>query len=111
VGNGRDIESLGDHIAGWDALCFRGSNLSTSHRLVPVSYREQWQKDELAHSAGTPVEARSKATIKMVFITTVQHRIRNAAPERHTHWPQPFYEFPAFWPYWIYFDLDAPPLY
>jgi hypothetical protein len=38
-------------------------------------------------------------------------RILDTAPERHSRWLQPFSEFPAFWPYWIYFDLDAAPLY
>jgi uncharacterized protein len=38
-------------------------------------------------------------------------RILDTAPERHPRFLQPFYAFPAFWPYWVYFDLDAPPLY
>jgi uncharacterized protein len=38
-------------------------------------------------------------------------RIVDTAPERHTRFLQPFYAFPAFWPYWLYFDLDAAPLY
>ncbi|HLW48140.1 MAG TPA: beta-L-arabinofuranosidase domain-containing protein [bacterium] len=38
-------------------------------------------------------------------------RIRDTAPERHTRFLEPFYAFPAFWPYWVYFDLDATPLY
>jgi uncharacterized protein len=42
---------------------------------------------------------------------TLRFHIRDTAPERHPRFLQPFYEFPAFWPYWIYFDLDAPPLY
>jgi DUF1680 family protein len=41
----------------------------------------------------------------------LRYRILDTAPERHTRYLQPFYEFPAYWPYWIYFDLDAPPLY
>ena len=41
----------------------------------------------------------------------LRFRILNTAPERHTRYLQPFSEFPAFWPYWVYFDLDAPPLY
>jgi len=32
-------------------------------------------------------------------------------PERHGRFLQPLYAFPAFWPSWIYFDLDAAPLY
>jgi hypothetical protein len=42
---------------------------------------------------------------------TLHFRILDTAPERHSRWLQPFSEFPAFWPYWIYFDLDAAPLY
>jgi uncharacterized protein len=38
-------------------------------------------------------------------------RILDTAPERHTRFLEPFYAFPAFWPYWVYFDLDARPLY
>ena len=41
----------------------------------------------------------------------LRFRILDTAPERHTRYLQPFYEFPAYWPYWVYFDLDAPPLY
>lgn len=41
----------------------------------------------------------------------LRFRILNTAPERHTRYLQPFYDFPAFWPYWVYFDLDAAPLY
>ncbi len=42
---------------------------------------------------------------------TLHFRILDTAPERHSRWLQPFSEFPAYWPYWIYFDLDAAPLY
>ena len=42
---------------------------------------------------------------------TLHYRIVDRAPERHPRWLQPFWEFPAVWPYWVYFDLDAPPLY
>ncbi len=41
----------------------------------------------------------------------LRFRILDAAPERHPRFLQPLYAFPAFWPYWAYFDLDAPPLY
>jgi DUF1680 family protein len=41
----------------------------------------------------------------------VRFRIRDSLPERHTRYLQPFYSFPKGWPYWIYFDLDADPLY
>jgi DUF1680 family protein len=41
----------------------------------------------------------------------VRFRIVDTAPERHRRFLQPLYTFPAFWPYWVYFDLRAPPLY
>jgi DUF1680 family protein len=41
----------------------------------------------------------------------IRFRITDTAPERHVRFLQPFYAFPGFWPYWVYFDLDAPPLY
>jgi DUF1680 family protein len=41
----------------------------------------------------------------------LRFRILNTIPERHTRYLQPLYEFPAFWPYWVYFDLRAAPLY
>ena len=42
---------------------------------------------------------------------TLRYHVVDRAPERHPRWLQPFWEFPAFWPYWVYFDLDVPPLY
>ena len=41
----------------------------------------------------------------------LRFRIINAVPERHTRYLLPLYTFPAFWPYWVYFDLHAEPLY
>ena len=41
----------------------------------------------------------------------LRFRITNTVPERHTRYLQPLYSVPAFWPYWVYFDLTAPPLY
>jgi len=38
-------------------------------------------------------------------------RVINTAPERHTRHFRPLRSFPAYWPHWVYFDLDAPPLY
>jgi hypothetical protein len=35
----------------------------------------------------------------------------DTAPERHRRWLEPLYRFRGFWPYWLYFDLTAPPLY
>ena len=41
----------------------------------------------------------------------LRFRILSATPERHTRYLVPLYSLPPFWPYWIYFDLHAPPLY
>ena len=41
----------------------------------------------------------------------LRFRILDTAPERHRRFLQPLYTFPALWPYWVYFDLHAPPLY
>ncbi len=41
----------------------------------------------------------------------LRFRITNTMPERHTRFLQPLYDFPAHWPYWVYFDLHARPLY
>jgi DUF1680 family protein len=41
----------------------------------------------------------------------LRFRIPNGVPERHTRYLQPLYSIPGFWPYFVYFDLDAPPLY
>src|SRR6185295_17320856 len=37
----------------------------------------------------------------------LRFRIHDPAPERHERFLQPLYTFPAFWPYWVYFDLYA----
>jgi len=41
----------------------------------------------------------------------LRFRILDTAPERHRRFLQPLYTFPAYWPYWVYFDLHARPLY
>ena len=41
----------------------------------------------------------------------LRFRMTNIVPERHTRYLQPLYSVPGFWPYWVYFDLAAPPLY
>jgi DUF1680 family protein len=42
---------------------------------------------------------------------TPRFRILNTVPERHTRYLIPLYSLPPYWPYWVYFDLHAPPLY
>jgi uncharacterized protein len=41
----------------------------------------------------------------------LRFRLINTMPERHTRHLVPLYDLPAFWPYWIYFDLHAEALY
>jgi hypothetical protein len=41
----------------------------------------------------------------------LRFRILDTIPERHIRFLQPLYTVPGFWPYWVYFDLYAPPLY
>ena len=42
---------------------------------------------------------------------SLRFRITNTIPERHSRYLTPLYEFPENWPYWVYFDLRAAPLY
>ena len=41
----------------------------------------------------------------------LRFRILDTAPERHRRFLQPLNTFPAYWPYWVYFDLHGRPLY
>jgi hypothetical protein len=41
----------------------------------------------------------------------VKFRILNTQPERHTRYLLPLRAFPAHGPHWVYFDVDARPLY
>jgi len=92
-------------------------------RLVPV---DQQRPNRVAVMWGPVVLAQDEACCRRPFAlgagaepTTrliregpgLRFRIVDTIPERHTRFLQPFYSFPAFWPYWVYFDLDAPPLY
>ena len=36
-------------------------------------------------------------------------RVVDRVPERHPRWLRSFWEFPAFWPCRVSFDLDAAP--
>lgn len=42
---------------------------------------------------------------------SLRFRITNTVPERHTRYLTPLCDFPENWPYWVYFDLHAAPLY
>ncbi len=72
---------------------------------VVLAQDEACCRRPLALGPGTELEHR------LVQEGPVRFRILDTIPERHTRFLQPLYTFPAFWPYWMYFDLDAPPLY
>jgi uncharacterized protein len=68
-------------------------------------------QDEACCRRPLALERGAKLRDRLVREGPVRFRILDTAPERHTRFLQPYYAFPAFWPYWVYFDLDAPPLY
>ena len=94
-----------------------------SLRAVPV---DAHHPDRVALMYGPVVLAQDEACCRRPFslapatsLTTrlvregpgLRFRITNTVPERHTRFLQPLYDFPAHWPYWVYFDLHARPLY
>ncbi|MBI1773929.1 MAG: glycoside hydrolase family 127 protein [Proteobacteria bacterium] len=92
-------------------------------RMTPV---DRQHRDRVAISYGPVVLAQDEACCRRPFALEadtpllkrlvrdgdrLRFNITDTAPERHRRFLQPLYEFPAFWPYWVYFDLSAPPLY
>jgi len=92
-------------------------------RMLPV---DQQHPDRVAIMFGPVVLAQDEACCRRPFALAsgesiaealtregghLRFRIRDPAPERHRRFLQPLYTFPAFWPYWVYFDLRAAPLY
>jgi len=92
-------------------------------RMLPV---DRQHPDRVAIMFGPVVLAQDEACCRRPFALAsgqdlagalaredgqVRFRILDPAPERHRRFLQPLYTFPAFWPYWVYFDLYAPPLY
>lgn len=92
-------------------------------RTLPVDAQHP---DRLAVLYGPVVLAQDEACCRRPF--TLEHGERpesrlvcdsvplrfnlvDTAPERHSRWLEPLYRFPGFWPYWVYFDLTARPLY
>ena len=92
-------------------------------RLVPVDHQRpnraavMWgpvvlAQDEACCRRPLALGAGAEPTTRLVREGPgLRFRILDTIAERHTRFLQPFYSFPAFWPYWVYFDLDAPPLY
>jgi uncharacterized protein len=68
-------------------------------------------QDEACCRRPLAVDPGGEAEQRLVQEGPVRFRIVDTAPERHTRFLEPFYTFRAFWPYWLYFDLDAAPLY
>ena len=92
-------------------------------RMVPI---DRQYPDRVAIMWGPVVMAQDEACCRRPFALEpgtelssrlvregpgLRFRILNTLPERHTRYLQPFYTIPGFWPYWVYFDLYAPPLY
>jgi len=92
-------------------------------RLLPVDRRHS---DRVAILCGPVVLAQDEACCRRPFaledVEQLESRlvcdavplcfnVVDTAPERHRRYLQPLYRFPGFWPYWVYFDLKAPPLY
>ncbi|MBI3710046.1 MAG: glycoside hydrolase family 127 protein [Proteobacteria bacterium] len=92
-------------------------------RMVPV---DRQHPDRVAVMFGPVVLAQDEACCRRPFAmdrnydlttrliregTSLRFRLVDTFTERHTRYLQPFYDFPAFWPYWVYFDISAPPLY
>jgi uncharacterized protein len=73
---------------------------------VVMAQDEACCRRPLAMSLGTDLSTRLVRDA-----SALRFHITDTAPERHKRWLQPLYEFPAFWPYWVYFDLEAAPLY
>jgi DUF1680 family protein len=92
-------------------------------RLLPV---DRQHSDRVAILCGPVVLAQDEACCRRPFAledvaqlesrlvcdaVPLRFNVEDTAPERHRRWLQPLYRFPGFWPYWVYFDLKAPPLY
>jgi uncharacterized protein len=92
-------------------------------RLLPV---DRQHSDRVAILCGPVVLAQDEACCRRPFAledvaqlesrlvcdaVSLRFNVADTAPERHRRWLQPLYRFPGFWPYWVYFDLKAPPLY
>jgi uncharacterized protein len=91
--------------------------------LLPV---DRQHSDRVAILCGPVVLAQDEACCRRPFAlenvaqlesrlvcdaVPLRFNVVDTAPERHRRYLQPLYRFPGFWPYWVYFDLKAPPLY
>lgn len=73
---------------------------------VVLAQDEACCRRPFAPECGAPLESRL-----VCDPVPLRFNVVDTAPERHRRWLEPLYRFPGFWPYWVYFDLNAPPLY
>lgn len=100
-----------------------GIRIPMTIRVVPV---DRQHPDRVAIMFGPQVLAQDEACCRRPFSMPrnddlsrylvcdspgPKFRLLNGVPERHTRFLQPLHSIPPFWPYWVYFDLSAPPLY
>jgi DUF1680 family protein len=122
-----DVSAQAGHWAVVDRIWQKGDRLTIR---IPMTLRtavvDRQHPDRVAIMYGPVVLAQDEACCRRPFSLAphtslvsrlrkedrdLRFRILNAMPERHTRYFVPLYSLPAFWPYWVYFDLDAPPLY
>jgi uncharacterized protein len=92
-------------------------------RMLPVDHQHP---DRVAILCGPVVLAQDEACCRRPFALEAGARLESrlvcdsvplrfnvvdTVPERHKRWLEPLYRFPAFWPYWVYFDIKVPSLY
>jgi DUF1680 family protein len=103
----------GDRITATIPLRVRAISVDSQHprRAALMCGPVVLAQDEACCRRPFALESGTEPEERLVREGPVRFRILDSAPERHTRFLTPFYAFPAFWPYWVYFDLDAPPLY
>ncbi|HKX18924.1 MAG TPA: beta-L-arabinofuranosidase domain-containing protein [bacterium] len=103
----------GDRISLTIPLAVRTSPVDRQHprRVAILRGPVVLAQDEACCRRPLALEPGGDIRGRLVQETPLRFRILDTAPERHSRYLQPYYAFPAFWPYWVYFDLDAAPLY
>jgi hypothetical protein len=96
----------------WSKHYPSGSVIEVRTITKPVAGTVKVYLDSVEQLSGWPVDT---TTGLVTFGTApslgLRFRIINAVPERHTRYLLALYRVPTFWPYWVYFDLHAEPLY
>ena len=103
----------GDRLTVTIPLTLRTSPVDRQHpnRVAILRGPVVLAQDEACCRRPLALEPGAELADRLVQEGPARFRLLDAAPERHTRFLQPLYTFPGFWPYWVYFDLDAPPLY